>query len=151
MHFQNLLTLFSFAIIASAQLTFNITQALAPGNFQKYRCLTTEMWNSRIPKCLHQCQIEASKKDCCAFDDFACRCANTQVFSDFIEPCAFPPAMGGSGTCTIPELLQVRPMVTDLCNFFNATLYAAYTGCPQPLSKKKTYGIVASEEVIITH
>lgn len=29
----------SAASFASAQLTFNITQALKPGNFAKYRCL----------------------------------------------------------------------------------------------------------------
>lgn len=29
----------SVAALASAQLTFNITQALKPGNFAKYRCL----------------------------------------------------------------------------------------------------------------
>lgn len=34
-----------------------------------------------------------------------------------------------------------------MCNFFNATLYADYRRCPQKLSKRKTYGIIADEEV----
>ena len=48
------------------------------------------------------------------------------------------------------ELGQARVVVSDMCNFFNATLYADYRRCPQRLSKHKTYGIVHSEEEIVT-
>lgn len=34
-----------------------------------------------------------------------------------------------------------------MCNFFNATLYTDYLGCPQELSKLKTFGVVAQEGV----
>jgi len=48
-------------------------------------------------------------------------------------------------------LFAARPVISDMCNFFNATLYADYVGCPQKLSKKKTYGIIAKEGVEISH
>jgi hypothetical protein len=73
------------------------------------------------------------------------------ALSQLIEPCAFPPALGGRGTCTFAELSVARPMVQDLCNFFNATLYADYVGCPSKLNKLKTYSIVAKEGVEVTH
>ena len=38
-----------------------------------------------------------------------------------------------------------------MCNFFNATLYADYVGCPNKLSKGKTYGTIAKEEIIVSH
>lgn len=56
--------------------------------------------------------------------------------------------MGGRGTCTMAELGRARPIVNDLCNFFNATLYADYKRCPQVLSKKLTYSIVQDEQEI---
>ncbi|KAK5142404.1 hypothetical protein LTR32_005245 [Rachicladosporium monterosium] len=34
---------------ASATLAYNITQALAPGEFEKYHCLTTAKWNKMMP------------------------------------------------------------------------------------------------------
>lgn len=46
------------------------------------------------------------------------------------------------------ELGRARPIVNDLCNFFNATLYADYKRCPQVLSKKLTYSIVQDEQEI---
>jgi len=39
MRFSSIAIAVSAASLASAQLTFNITQALQPGNFKKYRCL----------------------------------------------------------------------------------------------------------------
>ena len=39
MRFTTIAVALSAATIASAQLTFNVTQALKPGNFAKYRCL----------------------------------------------------------------------------------------------------------------
>lgn len=39
MRFSTIAIALSAATLASAQLTFNITQALKPGNFAKYRCL----------------------------------------------------------------------------------------------------------------
>jgi hypothetical protein len=60
-----------------------------------------------------------------------------------VEPCAFPP----NGACTFEQLGPARPIIQDMCNFFNATLYADYRRCPQKLSKRKTYAIIAEEEV----
>lgn len=37
--------------------------------------------------------------------------------------------LGGTGSCSLEELGQARGVVTDLCSFFNATLYAADVGC----------------------
>ncbi|KAK3647499.1 hypothetical protein LTR56_007993 [Elasticomyces elasticus] len=136
---------------ASAALTYNITQALAPGEFGKYHCLTTAKWNAMIPACVRQCQIQANKGDGCAYDDFACHSVNYQVFSDIIELCVFPPSLGGHGTCTLAELGAARPLVQDMGNFFNATLYAAYAGCPIKLSPLKTLGIVAKEQAKVTY
>jgi hypothetical protein len=59
--------------------------------------------------------------------------------------------MGGTGTCSLAELGAARPVVSDMCNFFNATLYWDYEECPQKLSKGKTYDIVRSEEVVVVH
>ncbi|KAK3113718.1 hypothetical protein LTR53_008721 [Teratosphaeriaceae sp. CCFEE 6253] len=88
---------------ASAALTYNVTQALAPGEFNKYHCLTTAKWNKLMPDCIKQCQIQANKADGCAYDDFgrpdcvndnypfdgltyaaACHSVNYQVFSDIV-------------------------------------------------------------------
>ena len=109
------------AAVGSAQLIYNITQALAPGEFEKYRCLSTAEWNKRIPECIRQCQIQANKQDGCAYDDFACHSVNYQVFSDIIEPCVFPPSLGGHGTCTLEELGIARPLVQDMGNFCKYT------------------------------
>jgi hypothetical protein len=66
-----------------------------------------------------------------------------------IEPCAFPPQIGGKGHCTTAELTKARPIVNDMCNFFNATLYSSYDGCPQKLSESVTYDIIAKEGVMV--
>jgi hypothetical protein len=64
-----------------------------------------------------------------------------------IEPCAFALPQGPKkDTCTVDVVLAARPIIQDLCNFFNATLYADYRRCPQKLSKRKTFGIIAEEE-----
>jgi hypothetical protein len=63
-----------------------------------------------------------------------------------IEPCAFPAALGGKGTCSFEELSKARPIVQDMCNFFNATLYDDYEECDLELSEDKTYEILAEEE-----
>jgi hypothetical protein len=49
------------------------------------------------------------------------------------------------------DLGVARTVVSDMCNFFNATLYAGYDHCPQKLSKWKTYAIVHSEKVEAVH
>jgi hypothetical protein len=61
----------TLATLANAARTFNITQAFAPGEFQKYQCLTTAKWLNWIPDCIKQCQIQANSQDGCAYDDFA--------------------------------------------------------------------------------
>ncbi|KAF2120112.1 hypothetical protein BDV96DRAFT_485845 [Lophiotrema nucula] len=144
--------LFSLLTLTTAQRTFNITSALAPGQWKKYRCLSEDKLIKRLPACLTDCQKNADRSDGCAIDDFACHCINYNVYSDLsssLNPCAFPPALGGSGTCTLAELGQARPIVSDMCNFFNATLYAGYVGCRLKLSPKKTLKIVASEKTVI--
>lgn len=67
-----------------------------------------------------------------------------------VEECAFPPQLGGSGTCTLAELGQIRPVVQDMCNFFNATLYTAYTKCGQRLSPEKTFSVIQGQSITIT-
>ncbi|KAK1058304.1 hypothetical protein LTR12_001513 [Friedmanniomyces endolithicus] len=96
---------------ASATLTYNITEALAPGEFEKWHCLTTAKWNKMMPACIQQCQIQANKADGCAYDDFACHSVNYEVFAEIIEPCVFPPALGGHGTCSFADLARARPLV----------------------------------------
>lgn len=90
--------------------------------------------------------------------------------AQIIEPCGFPPALGGYGTCSFADLNQARPLVNgnalpveltaynlanvcfiDMCNFFNATLYTGYAGCPNELSPLKTLGVIARENVQVTH
>ncbi|XPS95476.1 hypothetical protein M3J09_004766 [Ascochyta lentis] len=133
--------------LATAQLTYNLTQALKPGNFAKYRCLDNDKLLALMPpttaQCLKKCQLAANKADGCAENDFACHCVNYTTYSNLVEPCAFPP----SGSCTFELLGPARPVIQDMCNFFNATLYADYRRCPQTLSRRKTYGIIAEEEV----
>ncbi|KNG48427.1 hypothetical protein DDE82_002125 [Stemphylium lycopersici] len=151
MRFTQVAALLSTSATASAQLTYNITQASASGNREKYCCLDNAKLSSQLPECLHECQVKANNADGCAPDDFVCHCVNYTVYSDLIEPCAFPAALGGQGTCTLEELAKARPIINDMCNFFNATLYADYVGCPQKLSKEKTYGIVHNEQVIVSY
>jgi hypothetical protein len=50
----------------------------------------------------------------------------------------------------MPDLMSARPIISQMCNFFNATLYAAYTGCPQELSKNKTMGLVAMGDTVVS-
>ncbi|KAF1843133.1 uncharacterized protein K460DRAFT_356900 [Cucurbitaria berberidis CBS 394.84] len=137
--------------LATAQLTFNITQAFTPGNWEKYRCLDNAKLSLWLPSCLSECQKKANAEDGCAFDDFACHCVNYNAYSDLIEPCAFPASQGGQGNCTLAELGQARPIIADMCNFFNATVYGDYHGCAQWVTKEKTYQVIAGEEVIVTH
>ncbi|KAH3973569.1 hypothetical protein HBH69_224250 [Parastagonospora nodorum] len=132
-----------------AQHTYNITDAFQPGNFQKYHCADTAKVNTWLPSCLHECHIKANKNDGCAYDDLACHCVNYANYTSIIEPCAFPAALHGNGTCTMSDLLTARPIIQSMCNFFNATLYAAYTGCPQELSKAKTLALVARNDTIV--
>ncbi|KAF1349258.1 hypothetical protein EJ07DRAFT_160036 [Lizonia empirigonia] len=136
---------FSAAALASAQLTFNITQALKPGNFAKYRCLLTRTSNNDkllalmppvTAKCLANCQAAANKGDGCTENDFVCHCVNYNTYSDLIEPCAFalPANPATNPPCDQAALFAARPIIQDMCNFFNATLYADYRRCPQKLS-----------------
>ncbi|KAI6828980.1 hypothetical protein KC340_g8844 [Hortaea werneckii] len=123
----------SLAVAASISLSealiYNKTAAYAPGQYEKYKCITTEDINDMFPACLRQCQRDANSQDGCAYNDFACHCANYDVYSPIVENCAFPPELGGTGNCTLPELGQARTVVTDLCNFFNATGYTASAEC----------------------
>ncbi|CAG5182500.1 uncharacterized protein ALTATR162_LOCUS10191 [Alternaria atra] len=146
MRFTQIATLLSVAAAASAQYTYNITQAEKAGNMEKYKCLDNKKLSSWMPKCVHECQEYANKHDGCAFDDFTCHCINSSVYSSKIESCAFPPDHGGKGTCSSEELLKARPIVEDMCNFFNATLYEDYEECDLELSEDKTYEILAEEE-----
>ncbi|KAF1996331.1 hypothetical protein P154DRAFT_443600 [Amniculicola lignicola CBS 123094] len=143
----SVVTVLTGTTLASAQLTFNITQALQPGNLQKYKCLNNDRLAAEMPECIRQCQADG---DGCAVDGFAYHCVNCNVYSDLIEPCAFPPSLGGYGTFILAELGIARPIVSNMCNFFSVTLYAAYAGCPQPLSKRKTDEIVVNEPTITT-
>jgi len=65
----------------SEALIFNKTQAYKPGNLEKYKCMDTQKFNKLVPKCLHQCQKQANKRDGCAYDDLACHCVNYDVYS----------------------------------------------------------------------
>ena len=56
--------------------------------------------------------------------------------------------MGGKGTCKMADLSKARPIVHDMCNFFNATIYSDYHGCKQELSREKTFGIVRKQKLI---
>jgi hypothetical protein len=47
------------------------------------------------------------------------------------------------------ELMVARPIIADMCNFYNATLYATYSNCSQELSKNKTLALVASGDTIV--
>lgn len=101
MRFSSIAIALSAASLASAQLTFNITQALQPGNFKKYRCLyvmhhpspqaltplsDNEKLLALMPEttasCLAKCQAAANKADGCAENDFACHCVNYEVYSN---------------------------------------------------------------------
>ena len=48
--------------------------------------------------------------------------------------------LGGTGTCTLEELGVARVVVTDLCNFFNATLYTATAECQSGGHRWHNYG-----------
>jgi hypothetical protein len=48
------------------------------------------------------------------------------------------------------DLKLARPIIADMCNFYNATLYAAYSNCSQELSKEKTLGLVALGETVVS-
>ncbi|CAI9636489.1 hypothetical protein GT037_003681 [Alternaria burnsii] len=146
MRFTQIATLLSVAAAASAQYTYNITQAEKPGNMEKYKCLDNKKLSSWMPECLHKCQDEANKADICAEHDFTCHCINYSHYSALIEPCAFPAALGGKGTCSFEELSKARPIVQDMCNFFNATLYDDYEECDMELSEDYTYEILSEEE-----
>ncbi|RMZ66466.1 hypothetical protein GMOD_00001802 [Pyrenophora seminiperda CCB06] len=155
MQISQVAAILSFSAAASAAVTFNLTQAYKEGNWEKYHCLNNEKAKSWLPKCLHTCQDSANMADGCAPDDFACHCINYSVYTNtlsnafkLIEPCAFPPAKGGKGTCTSDELKAARPVVQDMCNFFNATLYANYRECEQDLSEQVTYDIIRKENTI---
>lgn len=41
----------------------------------------------------------------------ACHSVNYEVFSEIIEPCVFPPALGGHGTCSFADLAKARPLI----------------------------------------
>lgn len=80
----------SLAVAASISLSealiYNKTAAYAPGNYEKYKCITTEDINDMFPACLRQCQRDANSQDGCAYNDFACHCANYDVYSPVCVP-----------------------------------------------------------------
>lgn len=47
-----------------------------------------------------------------AHDDCACHSVNCRVFSDILEPCVFPQALEGHGSCSFEDLDKARPIVT---------------------------------------
>jgi hypothetical protein len=67
--------------------------------------------------------------------------------TQLIQPCALPATQGGNGTCTTADLVVARPIISDMCAFFNATLYESYSGCPQELSKEKTYALIGNSTI----
>ncbi|KAI2482132.1 CFEM domain containing protein [Pyrenophora tritici-repentis] len=148
MRFSQITAILSITAVASAQVTFNLTKAYKKGNWDKYHCLDAVKVKTWIPKCLHECQDKANRADGCAFNDYACHCINNSVYSKLIEPCAFPASMGGKGTCKMADLRVARPIVQDICNFFNATIYSDYHGCKQKLSREKTFGMVRKQKFI---
>ncbi|OAL48136.1 hypothetical protein IQ07DRAFT_622658 [Pyrenochaeta sp. DS3sAY3a] len=151
MRISTIAVITSVSSLSTAQLTYNVTQAFQPGNWEKYNCIDNAKLSSWLPSCLHQCQADANKADGCAEDDFVCHCVNYTEYSNLIEPCAFPPELGGHGTCTVEELGKARPVINDLCNFLNATLYTDYCECKQKLSKDKTYHIVDNEKAVVSY
>ncbi|KAF2648917.1 hypothetical protein K491DRAFT_669801 [Lophiostoma macrostomum CBS 122681] len=147
MHFTTILTgvvaLIAPLATAAQVPAYNLTQALESGNWNKYHCMDTNRVVKLLPKCLTKCNYIANSKDGCAYDDIACHCVNYNKYSPLVEKCAFPKSMGGDGACTLAELGVARPIVNDVCNFFNATLYANYVHCPQRLSPRKTFTLIA--------
>lgn len=67
-----------------------------------------------------------------------------------IQPCAFPPEVGGNGHCTRDDLGKARPIIQDMCNFYNATLYQDFENCPQRTSEAITYGIIMNEDIVVS-
>lgn len=67
-----------------------------------------------------------------------------------IQQCAFPPEAGGTGHCTAEDLGKARPVVQDMCNFYNATLYQDFRNCPQRLSERVTYEIIVNEDIVVS-
>jgi hypothetical protein len=43
--------------------------------------------------------------------------------------------------------MTAQPIIAEMCTFFNATLYASYSGCPQELSKEKTYALIGNNTI----
>ncbi|KAJ9625631.1 hypothetical protein H2203_004390 [Taxawa tesnikishii (nom. ined.)] len=104
--------------------------------WHKYHCLTVDKFEALIPKCSWACEDLALRHglDGCSPNDFKCHCSHSQRFSDIIEPCIFP-GQSVNATCSVEELRGgVQPVVTELCNFFNATGYADYLGCSPRLT-----------------
>ncbi|KAF1919800.1 hypothetical protein BDU57DRAFT_569803 [Ampelomyces quisqualis] len=131
---------------SSSQPFYNYSRSELSGNFSKYRCMDTSRLISMLPTCLYGCQIKANKADGCAYDDMTCHCANYDTFSKLVEPCAFPPALNGTSTCTMADLSLARPIISEMCTFLNATSYRSYRGCPQELSRGKTLALLALEK-----
>ncbi|KAF2725866.1 hypothetical protein K431DRAFT_259611 [Polychaeton citri CBS 116435] len=144
----SLLIVAALPALGRATLTFNVTSARELGKFEYYRCWKTEKLLEKIPSCIHSAQNEANSKDGCDYDDFACHCINYQVFSDIIEPLVFPPSLGGTGNCSLEDLGKARPVISDMCNFFNATQYASYVGCGICTSPQLTLPIIWREHVV---
>lgn len=86
-------------------LIFNKTAAYADGNYEKYKCITTEDVNDMFPECVRQCQRDANANDGCAYNDFACHCANYDVYAP-VRP--------------IPHRTRVRRMNEMLTTFSSA-------------------------------
>ena len=83
----------SLAVAASISLSealiYNKTAAYAPGQYEKYKCITTEDINDMFTACLRQCQRDANSQDGCAYNDFACHCANYDTYSPVRIPFYF--------------------------------------------------------------
>jgi hypothetical protein len=49
--------------------------------------------------------------------------------------------------CTTADLMTAQPIIAEMCTFFNTTLYSSYNGCPQELSKEKTYALLGNNTI----
>lgn len=86
MKFAHSIALAAATVSLSEALTFNKTAAYAPGQYDKYKCIDTEGVNDMFPQCIRQCQRDVNRNDGCAYDDFACHCANYDVYAPVRVP-----------------------------------------------------------------
>jgi hypothetical protein len=61
-------------------------------------------------------------------------------------------AGAGAGVCSSDDLQSTRPIVSDMCNFFNATQYASYVGCDNgwALNPWMTLNVASRQNIVVT-